>query len=72
MANKKRISRKQFVDRFTALAADYLAKLPPGEQDARIEAVGRIVNRRGDHSTPSRSADTQASPLVARGHHEAR
>ena len=71
MTRKKRISKRQFVSRFTALAAEHLSKLPVSEQDARLETIGRILKRRGARSTPSQSVATPVSPLLARDHREA-
>lgn len=65
----KKISKKEFVSRFTKLATKHLAKLPPEEQDARLEAFERRVARipRDKHPTPSRTPETPATHLVARG-----
>lgn len=68
---KKKLSKRQFVKRFTELAAEYLASLPPEEQDAKLRAVERILtSSRDTRSTPSRSGDTRLSALAARGRHE--
>jgi hypothetical protein len=40
---KKKISKAEFVRRFTGEAMKYLVSLPPGERDARIEAFGKSV-----------------------------
>ena len=40
---KKKISKAEFVRRFTGEAMKYLESLPLGERDARIEAFGKSV-----------------------------
>ena len=64
----KKISKKEFVSRFTELATKHLSKLPPEEQDARLEAFERRVATicRDKHPTPSRTPETPATRLVAR------
>ena len=66
--HNKRISKKEFVNRFTELTMKHLSKLPPEEQDARLEAFERRVATicRDKHPTPSRTPETPATRLVAR------
>ena len=40
---KSKISKADFVCRFTGEAMKYLESLPPGERDARIKAFGKSV-----------------------------
>jgi hypothetical protein len=40
---KKKISKAEFVRRFTGEAMKYLESVPAGERDARIEAFGKSV-----------------------------
>jgi len=70
-ANKK-ISKKEFVDRFTELAVKHLSKLPPEEQETRLTAFERKVATisRDKRPTPSRTPETPASRLVARAHED--
>jgi hypothetical protein len=40
---KKKMSKAEFVRRFTGEAMKYLESLPPSERDPRIEAFGKSV-----------------------------
>jgi len=66
---KEKISKKEFIDRFTDLAVRHLSKLPPEEQEARVKAFERRVAKicRDNHPTPSRSPETPATHLATRG-----
>lgn len=66
---KKKISKAEFVRRFTGEAVKYLESLPPGERDARIEAFGKSVLSSSAPEIEARcstASETQAIPLVAR------
>ena len=69
---KKKISKKEFVNRFTKLAMKHLSKLPPEEQEARLTAFERKVATisRDKRPTPSRTPETPATRLVARAHED--
>ena len=66
---KKKISKAEFVRRFTGEAVKYLESLPPGERDARIEAFGKSVLSSCApeiEAKCSTTSETQAFPLAAR------
>ena len=66
---KKKISRAEFVRRFTGEAMRYLESLPPGERDARIEAFGKSVLSSCAPEIEAKcptTFETQAIPLAAR------
>jgi hypothetical protein len=66
---KKKISKAEFVRKFTAEAMKYLGSLPPGERDTRIEAFGKsVVSSCAPEieAKCSTTSETQAIPLVAR------
>jgi hypothetical protein len=66
---KKKISRAEFVRRFTGEAVKYLESLPPGERDARIEAFGKSVLSSSAPEIEAKyptASETQAIPLAAR------
>ena len=66
---KKRISKKEFIKRFTDLAIRHLAKLSPEEQEARLQAFETRVATicRDTRPTPSRIPETRAIRLATRG-----
>lgn len=68
----KRISKKEFVKRFTDLTIRHFSKLPPEKQDAQLEALERRVSTisRDTHPTLSRTPETPAIRLSARSPHE--
>lgn len=68
----KRISKKEFINRFIELATKHLSKLPPDEQEARLSAFERKVATicRDKRPTPSRTPETPATRLVARAHED--
>jgi|GEM_PF-1996369 hypothetical protein len=66
---KKKISKAEFVRKFTGEAMKYLESLPPGERDARIEAFGKSVLSSCAPETEARcstASETRAIPLAAR------
>jgi len=66
---KKKISKAEFVRKFTGEAMKYLESLPPGERDARIEAFGKSVLSSCAPEIEFRgctASEPQAIPLVAR------
>ncbi len=69
---KKRISKREFVKRFTDLTVRHLSKLPPEKQDAQLDALERRVATiyRDTKSTLSRNPETLAIHLAARSPHE--
>jgi hypothetical protein len=66
---KKKISKKEFVKRFTDLAVKHLSQLPPEEQETRIKAFEHraATISRDIRPTPSRISETPAIRLSARG-----
>jgi hypothetical protein len=65
-----KMSRSEFVRKFTDTAVAYLESVPSEDRDARIEAFGKRVVRAcrpGTVSKDSTSAETQARHLSARG-----
>jgi hypothetical protein len=69
LKRKKKISKAEFVRRFTGEAMKYLEPLPPGERDARVEAFGKSVVSSCGHGTEAKcstTSETQAIPLAAR------
>ena len=68
---KKRISKKEFVDRFTEIISDHLSAMPIEEQRARLNAAKRrLASSRGE-KRPTGQAASETSPirLSARGPH---
>jgi len=66
---KKKISKAEFVRKFTGEAMKYLESLPPGERDARIEAFGKSVLSSCApeiEAKCSTASETRAIPLAAR------
>jgi len=66
---RKKMSKTEFVRKFTGEAMKYLESLPPGERDARIEAFGKSVLSSCApeiEAKCSTASETQAIPLVAR------
>jgi len=66
---KKKISKAEFVRKFTGEAMKYLESLPPGERDARIDAFGKSVLSSCAPEIEARcstASETQAIPLAAR------
>jgi hypothetical protein len=66
---KKRISKAEFVRKFTGEAMKYLDSLPADERDARIEAFGKsVLSSSALEIEPkcSTTSDTPAIPLAAR------
>jgi len=71
---KKRISKKEFEERFTALIADHLSTMPLEEQKARLHSAERRLSKicRAERPTASRIPETSPIRLSARGRHEER
>jgi len=66
---RRRISKAEFVRKFTGEAMKYLEPLPATERDARIEAFGRSVLNscaRDIEAKCSTTSETPATPLAAR------
>ena len=66
----KRISKKEFVKRFTELTVRYFSRLSPEEQEKRLSAAERRLAKifREPDPTPSRNRETQPIRLSARNH----
>lgn len=67
---KKRIGKKEFVDRFTEIVSEHLATMPLEEQRARLKAAERRLTnaRREKHPTARGVSETAPIRLLARGH----
>jgi hypothetical protein len=66
---KRKISKAEFVRKFTGEAMKYLESLPPAEREARIEAFGKRVISSCVPETEAKSptaSETRPIPLVAR------
>lgn len=70
--SEDRISKREFVKRFTDLTIRHLSNLPADKQEAQLKALERRTAKisRDIQSTPSRSPETPAIPLAARSPHE--
>jgi len=65
----RKISKAEFVRKFTGEALNYLQSVPAGERDTRIDAFGKaIVNSCAPEieAKCSTTSDTPATPLAAR------
>ena len=71
---KKRISKKEFEGRLTALIADHLSAMPEEEQKARLNSAERRLAKicRAERPIVSRTPETSPIRLSARGRHEER
>ncbi len=64
----RRISAKEFSDRFTKIVSRHLGGLPSEEQDKRIRNAERVAHgaSRADRPTTGRVEETRATPLLSR------
>jgi hypothetical protein len=67
---KKRISKAEFIKRFTRLTIQHLSTLSPGEQEKRVSAAERRLRISETHPKPSYTEGTRAMHLEAQSRHE--
>ena len=69
---KKKITKKEFVDRFTEIISEHLSVMPVEEQRARLNAAKRRLASGCREKRPTVQAVSETSPirLSARGHGE--
>lgn len=69
---KKRISKKEFVARFTEIISGHLATMPIEEQRARLNAAKRRLASGSREKRPTGQAVSETAPirLSARSHGE--
>ena len=67
-----RITKAEFVKRFTELTIEHFSHLPAAEQEKRLQAAERrlAASRRETRPTPLGTGETRAIPLQARSRHE--
>jgi len=66
----RKISKKEFVERFTELTVRYFSRFSPEEQEKRLSAAERRLAKifRERRPTPSHIPETQPIHLSARNH----
>ncbi len=70
---KKKISKKEFIERFTDLAVRHFSTMPPEEQERRLAAAERRlakICRDAAGPTPSRTPETRSTCLAAQNPRE--
>lgn len=69
---KQKITKAEFVKRFTELTVEHMSTLPAAEQEKRLGAAERRLKaiRRDARATTSCIEDTSAIPLHGRSRHE--
>jgi len=65
---RRRISAREFSDRFTKIVSRHLSALPAEEQDKRIKNAERaaLAASRAERPTTRRVEETRAIPLLSR------
>ena len=60
---KKRISKKEFEERLTAVIADHLSTMPVEEQKARLHSAERRLSKISRAERPTASRTPETSPI---------
>ena len=60
---KKRISKKEFVARFTEIISDHLSTMPIEEQRARLNAAKKRLASGSREKRPTGQAVSETSPI---------